>query len=85
MSILVKYHPNLIFLDLLMPHTSGYSLCKFLRKTHQFRETSIIILTGQDGIIDRTKAKLTGASDFFFNQAPRSKKNSGYDSKICQF
>lgn len=73
MSILVKHKPNLIFLDLIMPHTSGYSLCSFLRKTHQFRKTPIIILTGQDGIIDRTKAKLTGASDFL-TKPPKPEK-----------
>jgi len=29
-----------------------------------FRDTPIIILTSQNGLMDRTKAKLNGASDF---------------------
>lgn len=64
MSMLVKNKPDLIFLDLIMPNTSGYSLCTFLRKTPVFQKTPIIILTSRDGIVDRTRAKLTGASDF---------------------
>jgi chemotaxis family two-component system response regulator PixG len=64
MSTLVKHKPDLIFLDLMMPNTSGYALCTFLRKTPVFQKTPIIILTSRDGIVDRTRAKLTGASDF---------------------
>jgi two-component system, chemotaxis family, response regulator PixG len=63
-ATLVKHKPDLLFLDLNMPDTSGYNLCSFLRKTHAFEQTPIIILTGQDGILDRTRAKLVGASDF---------------------
>ncbi len=61
---LVQHKPDLIFLDLMMPSTSGYNLCNFLRKTPIFQNTPIIILTSQDGIIDRTRARLVGASDF---------------------
>ena len=56
--------PALIFMDVVMPKTNGFALCSFLRKTPHFRETPIVFLTDQDNIIDRTRAKLTGASDF---------------------
>ena len=63
-GIIAKQKPALIFMDVVMPKTSGFALCNFLRKTPSFRETPIVFLTGQDSIIDRTRAKLTGASDF---------------------
>lgn len=56
--------PNLIFLDLVMPNTNGYEICTQLRKVSTFRDTPIIILTGNDGIIDRVRAKLVGSSGF---------------------
>jgi len=56
--------PDLIFLDLVMPNTNGYEICSQLRKVSAFRVTPIIILTGNDGIIDRVRAKIVGASDF---------------------
>lgn len=56
--------PDLIFLDLVMPNTNGYEICSQLRKVSAFRLTPIIILTGNDGIIDRVRAKIVGASDF---------------------
>lgn len=64
MSELLKRKPDLIFLDLIMPNTNGYEFCTFLRKTSQFKQVPIVILTGNDGVIDRVRAKLKGASDF---------------------
>lgn len=63
-ALLAKHKPDLIFLDLVMPDTSGYNLCSFLRRTPMFNNTPIVILTSQDGLIDRTRARLCGASDF---------------------
>lgn len=72
-TILLERKPNLIFLDLVMPNTNGYELCSFLRKTSVFRATPIVILTGQDGIIDRVRAKMAGCSDFV-SKPPEAEK-----------
>lgn len=63
-ATLAEEKPDLIFLDVVMPQTNGYNVCSFLRQSALFRDTPIIILTSQNGLIDRTKAKLNGASDF---------------------
>ena len=63
-SILLALKPDIIFLDLMMPNINGYELCDKLRRISIFRNTPIIILTGNDGVIDRVKTKLVGASDF---------------------
>ncbi|MGB8700063.1 MAG: response regulator [Thermosynechococcaceae cyanobacterium] len=63
-STLMQKKPKLIFLDLLMPNTNGYELCAFLRKSSAFRDIPIVMLTGQDGVIDRLKAKMVGSTDF---------------------
>ncbi|GAB4277694.1 MAG: response regulator [Oscillatoriaceae cyanobacterium] len=63
-AALAEHKPDLIFLDVVMPQTNGYNLCSFLRQSVLFRDTPIIILTSRDGLIDRTRAKINGASDF---------------------
>lgn len=63
-AIILARRPDVIFLDLIMPNTNGYEICAQLRKLSSFRNTPIIILTGSDGIVDRVRAKLVGASDF---------------------
>ena len=61
---LLKSNPDLIFLDLLMPVINGYELCAQLRQNPKFKDVPIIILTSRDGLIDRMRAKLVGATDF---------------------
>jgi chemotaxis family two-component system response regulator PixG len=63
-AILLARKPELIFLDLVMPNANGYEICSQLRKLTFFRHTPIVILTGNDGIIDRVRAKMVGSSDF---------------------
>lgn len=64
LTLLLACKPDLIFLDLIMPYTNGYEICSNLRKAPSFRDTPIVILTGNDGIVDQVRARLVGASDF---------------------
>lgn len=72
-AILLAQQPSLIFLDLVMPNANGYEICSQLRKLSIFKETPIVILTGQDGLVDRVRAKLVGATDFLSKPVAASK------------
>ena len=63
-TTLIKNKPDLIFLDLLMPISNGYEVCEQIRKTPSLKHIPIIILTGKDGLFDRMRAKLVGATEF---------------------
>ncbi|MGM3307884.1 response regulator [Anabaena sp. WFMT] len=64
LPILIQEKPDLIFLDLVMPVASGYEICTQLRRIPAFANTPIIILTGNDGLLDRVRAKVVGSTDF---------------------
>jgi two-component system, chemotaxis family, response regulator PixG len=64
LPILLEERPDFIFLDLVMPIASGYEICTQIRRISQFKDVPIVILTGNDGIIDRVRAKLVGSTDF---------------------
>ncbi|MEC4814347.1 MAG: response regulator [Scytonema sp. PMC 1069.18] len=73
-GVLLALKPDMIFLDLMMPSTNGYEICGKLRKLSCFRYTPIIILTGNDGVIDRVRAKLVGSSDFLSKETVNTKQ-----------
>ncbi|MDY6782918.1 MAG: response regulator [Cyanobacteriota bacterium] len=61
---LIQYKPDLIFLDLAMPIANGYEICAQIRRVTQFQDTPVAILTGNDGLLDRMRAKVVGATAF---------------------
>ena len=64
LPVLLEQKPSLIFLDLLMPITNGYEICAQIRRVSAFKGIPVIIVTSSDGIVDRVRAKLVGASGF---------------------
>ncbi len=71
-ATLLKTKPDLIFLDLIMPNTNGYELCTQLRRVSSLKEIPIIILTGKDGLIDRMRAKMVGATHYLSKPVQRT-------------
>ncbi|MGB5631912.1 MAG: response regulator [Waterburya sp.] len=61
---LSQHQPAVIFLDINMPNLNGYDLCSLLRKSQKFKDVPIVMLTGRDGMIDRVRAKIVGATDY---------------------
>ena len=64
LPMLLEHKPSLIFLDLVMPIANGYEICAQIRRTSIFKDTPVIIVTGNDGIVDRVRAKIVRSSDF---------------------
>ncbi|MEA5463989.1 response regulator [Leptothoe sp. PORK10 BA2] len=61
---IIRHRPDMIFLDLIMPVANGYEICKQVRRVKAFQKIPIVILTGNDGLVDRMRAKAVGATDF---------------------
>jgi two-component system, chemotaxis family, response regulator PixG len=61
---LLENKPDLIFLDLMMPKINGYEICGQIRRISALAQTPIVILTGRDGLLDRVRSKVVGASEF---------------------
>ena len=61
---LLENKPDLIFLDLVMPIANGYEICAQIRRVSLFESTPVIILTSNDGIVDRVRARMVGSSGF---------------------
>lgn len=64
LPVLLENKPDLIFLDLVMPIVNGYEICAQIRRISVFKDIPVIILTGNDGVVDRIRAKIVGSSGF---------------------
>lgn len=64
LPMLIELKPKLIFLDLVMPIANGYEVCSQIRRISAFKDIPVIIVTSNDGIADRVRAKIVGASGF---------------------
>ena len=60
----VKYHPNLILLDIMMPEMDGYEVCSRLKKDPITRSIPLIFITSRSETVDKTKAFEMGAVDY---------------------
>ncbi len=61
MPIINNEHPDIIFLDIMMPRLDGYQTCALIKHNSVFREVPIIMLSSKDGLFDRAKSKLVGS------------------------
>ena len=64
LPMLLEHKPSLIFLDLVMPIANGYEICAQIRRTSVLKDTPAVILTSNDGIIDRVRAKIVRSTEF---------------------
>lgn len=64
LPVLLERKPDFVFLDLVMPVASGYEVCAQIRRISSFKDIPVVILTGNDGIIDRIRSKASGSTDF---------------------
>lgn len=56
--------PNVLLLDIGLPRMDGYEVARILRGHEQFGDTTILMLTGRDGIVDRVKSRWVGAREY---------------------
>ncbi len=82
LTSLIKVNPDLIFLDIGMPIINGYEICNQVRRVERLKHIPIVFLTGNDGIIDRVRAKVSGANAFISKPIEIAKIISTIDKYI---
>jgi twitching motility two-component system response regulator PilG len=64
LSKLRTIKPDLVLLDITMPHMDGYQLCKILRSNDLTRQVPIVMLSGKDGLFDKMRGRMAGAASY---------------------
>jgi twitching motility two-component system response regulator PilG len=61
---IIRHRPDLILLDLNMEGIDGYELCRIIRNNSMFKQTPIVMVTGNKGLVDKVRARFVGASGY---------------------
>lgn len=59
-----SYQPNLVILDIMMPHLSGIQVCRILRADPKLAKVPIVFLTAKAEAPDRIEGLESGADDY---------------------
>lgn len=64
LQLVEKHSFDLVILDIMMPHMSGYEVCERLRQTYSLLELPILMLTAKSQVHDKITAFEVGANDY---------------------
>jgi DNA-binding response OmpR family regulator len=64
LKYLDRHRPDLVILDLMLPDTDGFEICKYLRSNKEFASLPIIMLTAKGDETDRVVGLELGADDY---------------------
>lgn len=57
-------HPNIIFVDIMMPRLDGYQTCALIKNNSKYKDTPVIMLSSKDGLFDKAKGRIVGSDQY---------------------
>ncbi len=61
MSVITDNHPDIIFVDIMMPRLDGYQTCTLIKNNRHFKKIPVIMLSSKDGLFDRARGRIAGS------------------------
>jgi twitching motility two-component system response regulator PilG len=57
-------HPQIIFVDIMMPRLDGYQTCALIKNNQVFKHTPVIMLSSKDGLFDKARGRIVGSDQY---------------------
>lgn len=64
LSKIADHHPDVIFMDIMMPRLDGYQACALIKRNNRFASTPVIMLSSKDGLFDRARGRMAGSDQY---------------------
>jgi len=64
LSKITRHHPDLIFVDIMMPRLDGYQTCAIIKNNNEFSDTPVVMLTSKDGLFDKARGRVVGSDQY---------------------
>jgi DNA-binding response OmpR family regulator len=57
-------HPDILFLDIMMPEMNGYDVCRIIKNDPELSKTYVIMLTAKGQVAEQERGKEAGADEY---------------------
>jgi len=64
LAMIADHHPDIVFVDIMMPRLDGYQTCALIKNNGDFRGTPVIMLSSKDGLFDRARGRIVGSEQY---------------------
>jgi len=64
MAKIIDTHPDIIFVDIMMPRLDGYQTCTLIKRNPHFKATPVIMLSSKDGLFDQARGRMVGSDKY---------------------
>lgn len=64
MAMLLNGHYRLVFLDVMMPGTDGFEVCKRIKRSREYKGCAVYMLTSKDGMFDKVRGSMAGCDGY---------------------
>lgn len=64
LSKITDFHPQVIFVDVMMPRLDGYQTCALIKQNPHYQSTPVIMLSSKDGVFDKARGRLAGSDRY---------------------
>jgi len=64
MAKIIDNHPDIIFVDIMMPRLDGYQTCTLIKRNSNFQATPVIMLSSKDGLFDQARGRMVGSDEY---------------------
>jgi twitching motility two-component system response regulator PilG len=64
LAMIADHHPDVIFVDIMMPRLDGYQTCALIKHNDVFKNIPVIMLSSKDGLFDRARGRIVGSEQY---------------------
>ncbi|NGX16061.1 twitching motility response regulator PilG [Wenzhouxiangella sp. XN24] len=82
LSKVADHHPDIIFVDIMMPRLDGYQTCALIKHNKVFKGTPVIMLSSKDGLFDRARGRIVGSEQYLTKPFTRDELLSAIETHV---
>lgn len=64
MAKIIDHHPDIIFLDIVMPRLDGYQACMLIKQNPIYKKVPVVMLSSKSGLFDRARGRMVGSDEY---------------------